>query len=50
MDRYQQIIKLAEASMLIREVVNACDPKFHDVLQDIVDNIADTADQIEGAE
>jgi hypothetical protein len=50
MDRYQQIIKLAEAAMLIREVVNACDPEIHDVLQDIVYNIADTADQIEGAE
>jgi hypothetical protein len=50
MDSYEQITKLAEAAMLIQEVANACDPEFADTLQDTADNLADIADQIEGAE
>jgi hypothetical protein len=47
-DKYQQIIKLAEAASLIEEVMNVCDPDFADDLQDMADHIANIADQIEG--
>ncbi len=47
MDKYQQIIKLAEAHALIQEVVNACVPEFQEQLQNIADDVADFADQIE---
>jgi len=49
MDKYQQIIKLAEAAALIQEVLNVCNPDFADDLQDMADNIANIADQIEEA-
>lgn len=49
MDKYQQIIKLAEAAALIQEVLNVCNPDFADDLQDMVDHIANIADQIEEA-
>jgi hypothetical protein len=50
MDKYEQIGKLAEAHALIQEVINVCDPDFKEDLQYIADNIAGTADQIEGNE
>ena len=49
MDKYQQIIKLAEAAALIQEVLNVCNPDFADDLQDMADHIANIADQIEEA-
>ena len=50
MDKYQQIIKLAEAYSLITEVINARDPgdEQADELQDIANNLADISDLIEG--
>lgn len=50
MDKYQQIIKLAEAAALIQEVLQVVDPDFADDLQDMADQIANIADAIEGAE
>lgn len=46
MDKYQQIMKLAEAAQLIEEVTNA-NPDFADDLTDVRDNIANIADDIE---
>ena len=48
MDKYQQIMKLAEAAELIQEVTRA-NPDFAGDLQDIADNIANIADDIEQA-
>lgn len=48
MDKYQQIIKLAEAAELIQQVIRA-NPDFADVLEDMPDRLADIADEIEGA-
>jgi hypothetical protein len=49
MDKYQQIIKLAEAAALIQEVLNVCNPDVADDLQDTANHIANIADQIEEA-
>jgi len=46
MDKYEQITKLAQAAELIQEVIRA-NPKFAGDLQDINDNIANIADDIE---
>lgn len=48
MDKYQQIMKLAQAAELIQEV-NRANPEFAGDLQDIADNIANIADDIEQA-
>jgi hypothetical protein len=48
MDKYEQITKLAQAAMLIQEVLNVCDPDVADDLQDTANSIANIADQIEG--
>ena len=47
MDKYEQITKLAQAAMLIQEVMLRCDPDFADDLQDTADTLASIADQIE---
>lgn len=47
MDKYQQIMKLAEAAELINEVIRA-NPDFADVLEDMPDRLADISDAIEG--
>jgi hypothetical protein len=47
MDKYEQITKLAEAAMLIQEVLNFCEPEYADDLQDMTVSLADIADQIE---
>lgn len=49
MDKYEQIVKLAEAAALIQNVMNECDPEFADDLQDMADRIANIADEIEQA-
>lgn len=46
MDKYAQIVKLAEAAELIQSVIRS-NPKFAGDLQDIADNIANIADDIE---
>jgi hypothetical protein len=46
MDKYQQIVKLAQAAELIQEVIRA-NPEFADVLEDMPDRLADIADEIE---
>lgn len=48
MDKFEQIVKLADAAALIQEVIRA-NPQFAGALQDINDNIANIADDIEGA-
>ena len=48
MDKYQQIMKLAEAAELINEVLRVCDPELADDLQDMADQLAKTDDRIEG--
>ena len=48
MDKYEQITKLAQAAELIQEVIRA-NPGFAGDLQDINDNIANIADDIEQA-
>lgn len=48
MDKYQQITKLAEAALMIQEVIRA-NPDYAGDLQDINDNIANIADDIEKA-
>ena len=48
MDKYEQITKLAQAAMLIQEVLAVVDPDYADDLQDMADHIANIADQIEG--
>lgn len=50
MDKYQQIVKLAEASQLIQEVLQHCDPDYAEDLEDARMMLADVADQIEGFE
>ena len=47
MDKWEQIGKLAQAALLIQQVMSECDPDFADDLQDIADHIANIADQIE---
>ena len=46
MDKYQQIMKLAEAAELIQEVIRA-NPEYAGDLQDLNDSIANIADDIE---
>lgn len=48
MDKYQQIMKLAQAAALIQEVMNVCDSESKDALEDMPDRLADIADAIEG--
>lgn len=50
MNKYEQIMKLAEAAALIQEVINSDACAYDDDLQVINDEIADIADQIEGVE
>ena len=47
MDKYEQISKLVEASMLIAQVMNSCDDKFGQELYEIRNKLADIGDQIE---
>jgi len=49
MDKYTQIMKLADAHAIIQEVLRDVNPDFADNLQDIADQVADIADQIEQA-
>ena len=50
MDKYEQITKLAQAAMLIQEVLQVCDPDYADDLQDMTVSLANISDQIEGIE
>jgi hypothetical protein len=50
MDKYEQIGKLAQAAMLIQEVMNVCDQSITECLEDMPDRLADISDQIEGVE
>jgi hypothetical protein len=51
MDKYEQITYLAEAALLIQQVLQECDPDYADDLQDMAGQIANIADRIEeGAE
>jgi hypothetical protein len=50
MGKYEQIAKLAQAALLIQEVINSDKCAYDDDLQVINDSIADIADQIEGIE
>ena len=50
MDKYEQITKLAQAAMLIQEVLQVCDPDYADDLQDMAGHLANIADEIEGVE
>jgi len=47
MDKFEQIGKLAEAAMLIQQVLNACTPDIAECLEDMPDRLADIGDQIE---
>ena len=47
MDKYEQIGKLAEAALLIQEVMPHVDPDFADDLQDTFNSLANISDQIE---
>lgn len=49
MDKYQQIIKLAQAAALIQEVMQVTDSESRDALEDMPDRLADIADAIEEA-
>ena len=49
MNKYQQIEKLAQASMLIQEVINSGDCPYTFELEEINETIADLADEIEEA-
>lgn len=48
MDKFEQIAYLAEAALLIQQVMQACDPQTAECLEDMPDRLADIADQIEG--
>ena len=48
MDKYQQIAYLAEAALLIQQVLAVVDPDYADDLQDMAEHLANIADQIEG--
>ena len=50
MDKYEQITKLAQAAMLIQEVLQVCDPDYADDLQDMAEHLANIADAIEEVE
>ena len=47
MDKFEQIVKLADAAALIQEVMRECNPDFADDLQDMANSLASIADQIE---
>jgi UDP-N-acetyl-D-mannosaminuronate dehydrogenase len=47
MDKYEQIVKLAEAAALIQNVIASVNPEFRNELQTIADDIANIADDIE---
>ena len=48
MDKYEQIAKLAEAALLIQQVLAVVDPDYADDLQDMAEHLANIADEIEG--
>jgi hypothetical protein len=50
MDKYAQIAYLAEAALLIQQVLTVVDPEYADDLQDMANQLAGIADQIEGVE
>ena len=50
MDKYEQIAYLAEAALLIQQVLTVVDPEYADDLQDMANQLAGIADQIEGVE
>ena len=50
MDKFEQIAYLAEAALLIQQVLQECDPDYADDLQDMADRLANIADEIEGVE
>lgn len=50
MDKYEQIAKLVEASMLIAQVMNFCDDEFGQDLYELRNKLADIGDRIEGVE
>ena len=50
MDKWTQIGKLAQAAMLIQQVMSECDPDIAECLEDMPDRLADISDQIEGIE
>jgi hypothetical protein len=50
MNKYEQITKLAQAAMLIQEVMRECDQSIAECLEDIPDRLADISDEIEGIE
>jgi hypothetical protein len=47
MDKYEQITTLAAAAAMIQQVINSGQCLYSTYLQDINDDIADIADQIE---
>ena len=47
MNKYQQIEKLAQASMLIQEVINSGECQYNFELEEINVTLADLADEIE---
>ena len=49
MDKYEQISYLAEAVLLIQQVLQECNPDFADDLQDMANSLANIADEIEQA-
>jgi hypothetical protein len=49
MDKYEQISYLAEAALLIQQVLQECNPDFADDLQDMANSLANIADEIEQA-
>jgi hypothetical protein len=48
MDKFEQITKLAQAAMLIQEVMRECTSDIAECLEDMPDRLADISDQIEG--
>ncbi len=48
MDKYDQIGKLVEASLLIAQVMHFCDEEFVSKLQELRNSLADIGDKIEG--
>jgi hypothetical protein len=50
MNKYEQITKLAQAAMLIQEVMRVCDQSIAECLEDMPDRLADISDEIEGIE
>ena len=47
MDKYEQIGKLAQAAMLIQQVMRECNTDIADCLEDMPDRLADISDEIE---